>query len=279
MTKNMISVLLDAALRAAQLAPLLFAQPAAAQLPRPLNPPAAQAGGATTTVVLDPASTPAPLQLVASHLDVQVNGKLAMVRTTLTYRNAGALPVEALYTVPLPALLATADQRVIALGAPVMEDAGCGDEPYEVAQFAEAGEAPEVRYEQGTVLVAPGEEVTLTLARPTELVVRDARYRLVLPLGFQRGASFTPRFSADVSVAAEQPIRALTSATHGGEVENLGGTHARLSIPEGRAYEGQFLAFDFELGEGEADTPVRNVAAWGGEGRGLVRASFIPAAR
>lgn len=283
MTTNLLTTLPHGALRAAQLLPLLLTlealQPAAAQLPRA---PAAltAAGDAVATVVLDPASSQAPLQLMASHVDVQVRGAQALVRTTLTYRNVGTLPVDALYTVPLPALLTATDAPALALGAPPFEQDGCGDQPYELAQFAEAGEAEPPRYEQATVRVGPGAEITVAIARPATLLTRDERHRLVLPLAFQRDAAFTPRFSADIGIAAERPIRSLTSATHGGEAMGLGRTSARLVIPEGRLYEGQFLAFDYELGE--ADEARDGAAApgnWGGEGRSRLHAAIAGAPR
>jgi hypothetical protein len=326
MTTNVMTILVDGAMRAAQLAPLVFtlgaAQPAAAQLPRPVMtalapapatavapqapqtpqaPQASQASQASQarTVVLAPGAAMDALQLTISHVDVQVNGGQALVRTTLIYRNDSAVPVDAAYSVPLPALFGAPGEPLVRLGAVANElksegDGGCGDEPYEFAQFAEAGEPMQVHYERGTVTVAPGEEVTLVLARPVELIRRGERHRLVLPLDFQRGATFTPRFSAQVEVNADLPVQSLRSATHGGEVSGTGSTNARLVVADGRVYEGQFLAVDFELGQATAqaaateveqsstqaaDTPVRNAAAWGGEGRGVLHTSFMALGR
>jgi hypothetical protein len=300
MTTNVMTLLLDGALRAAQLAPLAFTlgalQPAAAQLPRPVMTAAAPAAAvpaaasaaptavptvpAVIPVVLDASAGLEPLQLTIAHVDVQVAGGQALVRTTLIYRNDGTVPVDAQYSVPLPALFGAPGQPLEALGQ--SDDiGGCGDEPYDVAQFAEAGETMNVGYERGSVIVAPGEEVTLVLARPVDLISRGERHRLVLPLDFARGGSFTPRFSAEVQVTAAQPVQSLESATHGGEVMGVGSTSARLVIPEGQVYEARFLAFDFELGSATAelqqpaDAPVRNAALWGGEGRGLHHTAFM----
>ncbi len=295
-TTNVMAMVVDGALRAAQLVPLVFTlgalQPAAAQLPRPVVAAAAPApvmatAPAARTVVLDARATMEPLQLAISHVDVQVTGARALVRTTLIYRNDGTVPVDAVYAVPLPALFAAPGEPLEHLGMDEAPD-GCGDEPEALAQFAEAGESLDTRVERGSVTVAPGEEVTVVLAREVDLVSRGDRHRLVLPLDFQRGASFTPHFSAEFDVTADRPVLALTSATHGGTASGTGSTRARLVIPEGRVAEGQFLAVDFEVGAGtevaqataaEADTPVRNAAAWGGEGRGLVRTTFMAAAR
>lgn len=300
MTTNVMTLLLDGALRAAQLAPLALTlgalQPAAAQLPRPAMtaaPGVATPAASAITAAITPAATPVvlassagleSLQLTIAHVDVQVSDGQALVRTTLIYRNDGTVPVEAEYSVPLPALFGAPGQPLEALGQgeDVGEDiGGCGDEPYEVAQFAEAGEPLDVHYGRGSVIVAPGEEVTLVMAQPVDLIRRGARHRLVLPLDFARGGSFTPRFSAEVQVTASQPVQSLASATHGGDVMGVGSTSARLVIPEGRVYEARFLAFDFELGGAAAemprlaDTPVRNAALWGGEGRGLDRTAFM----
>jgi hypothetical protein len=287
MTTNVMTLLLDGALRAAQVAPLAFTlgalQPAAAQLPRPVMTAATPAAVPTALpavipVMVDSSAGLDPLHLTIAHVDVQVAGGQALVRTTLIYRNDGSVPVDAQYSVPLPALFGAPGQPLEALGQgeEIGEDiGGCGDEPYDVAQFAEAGEPVNVGYEHGSVMVAPGEEVTLVLARPVDLISRGERHRLVLPLDFARGGSFTPRFSAEVQVTAAQPVQSLVSATHGGEVMGVGSTSARLVIPEGRVYEARFLAFDFKLGSASADlpraadTPVRNAALWGGEGRGL----------
>ena len=72
-----------------------------------------------------------------------------------------------------------------------------------------------------------------------------------------------PEFSAEVEVGANQPIVALGSATHGGDVDGLGGSTARLFIPNGRVYEARFLSVDLELG-----TVTQEVARhWGNEDR------------
>jgi hypothetical protein len=296
MTTNVMTLLLDGALRAAQLAPLAFTLAAlqaapAAVVPAVVHgvPPAAPTAVPTVLpavipVVLESRTGLDALQLTIAHVDVQVSGGQALVRTTLIYRNDGTVPVDAQYSVPLPALFGAPGQPLEALGqgADIGEDiGGCGDEPYDVAQFAEAGEPLDVGYERGSVIVAPGEEVTLVMARPVDLISHGERHRLVLPLDFARGGSFTPRFSAEVQVTATQPVQSLASATHGGEVMGVGSTSARLVIPEGRVYEARFLAFDFELGSAAsgmqrvADTPVRNAALWGGEGRGLDRTAFM----
>lgn len=260
---SFVRMLADGAAQAAQLVPLLFAlngvAPASAQLPRavPFTP------GAASPAVIEPVPATAPLTLTSNHVEVRVHGARAEVLTQLNYRNDGPVPIEARYTVPLPALVLQAGDTA---SWPV--DAApfdcCGDEPPEVAQFAEAGETDPRAYEAGTLWIEPGEEVTVKLRRPAELFLRKGRHRLVLPLVFDRGATFTPRFSADVRIEAERPIAALASATHGGQVFGLGERSAALIVPDGRVYEGRFLAVEFELGEGPVATET---PAWGGEAR------------
>jgi hypothetical protein len=104
------------------------------------------------------------------------------------------------------------------------------------------------------------------MLRPVELLVRHGRRRVVLPLVVDRSATFTPQFSAEVRVESERPISALASATHGGRVVGLGERHAVLTVPNGRVYEGRFLAVEFELADASS-APMGRVdsRAWGGE--------------
>ncbi|MCK6429201.1 MAG: hypothetical protein L6Q72_08930 [Burkholderiaceae bacterium] len=260
---SFVRMLADGAAQAAQLVPLLFAlngvTPAAAQLPRAV----ALTPGAAAPAVIEPLPAGAPLTLVANHVEVRVHGARAEVLTQLTYRNDGSVPIEARYSVPLPALVLQPGE--IASWPTDAAPFDCaGDEPPEAAQYAEAGETDPRAYEAGTLWIEPGEEVTVKLRRPADLLVRNGRHRLVLPLVVDRGATFTPRFSAEVQIEAEQPIAALASATHRGQVSGLGERRAALIVPDGRVYEGQFLAVEFELGEGPVATET---LAWGGEAR------------
>jgi hypothetical protein len=260
---SFVRTLADGAAQAAQLVPLLFAlngaAPAAAELPRA----AAFARGAAAQALLEPVPAGAPLTLAANHVEVRVHGARAEVLTQLTYRNDGSVPIEARYAVPLPALVLQPGQSASWPTAAAPLDCG-SDEPPESAQFAEAGEADPRAYASGTLWIEPGEEVFVRLRRTVDLFVRGARHRLVLPLVLDRGATFTPRFSAEVRIEAERPIAALASATHRGQALGLGERHAALIVPEGRVYEGRFFAVEFELGAAEA---AHAMPVWGGEAR------------
>lgn len=259
---SFVRMLADGAAQAAQLVPLLFAlngvAPVSAQLPRavPFTP------GAASPAVIEPVPATAPLTLTSNHVEVRIDGARAEVLTRLAYRNDGSVPIEARYSVPLPALvLQPGDVASWPDDAPF--DCG-GDETPEAAQYVEAGEADPRSFESGTLWIEPGEEVTVQLRRAADVLVRNGRHRLVLPLVVDRGATFTPQFSAEVHVASERPVAALASATHGGEVVGLGERHAALVVPNGRVYEGQFLAVEFELGDANAAV-ARDALAWGGE--------------
>jgi hypothetical protein len=260
------------ALRAAPLVPLLFAlhaaQPAHAQLPRTA---ATQLPAVTVTapaiVDIDPGVDGSPLTLVASHVDLRVTGTQARVRTTLTWRNDGVVPVEAMYRAPLPSTLA----RLVA----EQEFDGCGDgmdatdAPTAVASADDtvdhANEPAPAGH--GTVTLAPGDEVRVTVERDSTLIARGDHHRVVLPLFTQRSGLFTPQFSATAFIDAERPIAALGSATHPVEINRLGESQAQVVIPNGQVHEGQFLALDFTLASESpvASLPAPTAPRWGGE--------------
>jgi hypothetical protein len=265
---SFIRVLADGAAQAAQLVPLLFAlsgvTPAEAQLPRAVP---AFAANAASMAVIEPIPPTAPLTLTSNHVEVRVVESRAEVLTRLTYRNDGTVPIEARYSVPLPALVLQPGDDLARLMALADASFDCGgDESPEAARFAEAGEVDPRTVESGTLWIEPGEEVTVQMRRPAELLGRNGRRRIVLPLVVDRNATFTPQVSAEVHVESERPVSALASATHGGRVVGLGERHAVLTVANGRVYEGQFLAIEFELGAASA-APVAVVdsLAWGGE--------------
>lgn len=263
---SLSQVLVEGAARAAQLVPLLFAlnapAPAAAQLPR--NVPAA----APTIAPFAPAADEAPtLTLTAHHIDVQVKGNHAHVRSLLTYRNESATTVSTSFAFPFPALIAQGDSWR-ALGDASLEAFGdcAGDESPADAEFAEVGETVPPRVDIGYVTVAPGEEIRLETHRAMSLAQSDGGYRLALPLPADRSAPYSPQFSADVIVDAkgsssETPtVTRLNSPTHPGSAEGIGGAVAQFAVG-GRAYSGTQFVLDLAFGGAQ---PAR-VAVWGGE--------------
>ncbi|MDZ7652945.1 MAG: hypothetical protein U5L03_10505 [Burkholderiaceae bacterium] len=260
------------AYRAVPLVPLLFAlhaaHPAHAQLPRP--PATALPAVAVTApaiVDIDPGVDGSALTLVASHVDLRVSGTQARVRTTLTWRNDGVVSVEARYRAPLPSTLA----RLVA----EEEFDGCGDSmdaadastPVAIAYDTGDQADDTARAGHGTITLAPGDEVRVTVEREATLIARGDHHRVVLPLFTQRSRLFTPQFSATAFIDAERPIVELGSATHPVEINRLGESQAQVVIPNGQVHEGQFLALDFTLGSEApvASLPAPTASRWGGE--------------
>jgi hypothetical protein len=257
---SLARLLFDGATHAAQLLPLAFAihaGPAAAQLPRAPLPVA------TVPAASADDDLPAPLALTANHLELRVGPDGAELRNRLTYRNVGQSSLEAPVALP-------PDARLLPPGLAEDEDVedrvGCDDVSDQHAQYLEAGETPIV-----ILQVAPGEEVTIETRRPTAMSERNGVYRLVLPLAHDADAPFAPRFSAQVEVTTPHAVRRLHSSTHGGATHGLGATTATLTIPEGRAYGGRYLAVEFELDRGTVDGAAAHAPAWGGEARGARR--------
>lgn len=259
------------ALRAAPLIPLLLAlhaaQPAHAQPPRPLATQLPQVTVTAPAIVdIDPGVDGSPLTLVANHVDLRITGTTARVRTTLTWRNDGVVPVEARYRAPLPSTLArlVSDEELDGCGDAIdaLMTAAMDDDRTEARENAEATPTG-----LGTITLAPGDAVRVTVERDATLIARGDHHRIVLPLFTQRSGLFTPQFSATAFIDAERPIVALGSATHPLEINRLGESQAQVVIPNGQVHEGQFLALDFTLGSESpvASLPAPTAPRWGGE--------------
>jgi hypothetical protein len=293
----LVRVVVDGAAEAAKLFPLLFAlngAPADAQLPRavPVGAHADQGAPApggpfAPFATVEPLVTIEPLSastftLTQHHLEVHVDGTRARIVQRVTWRNDGAAPASARYVLPASARIA---QSGVAPdgepGAPAdaatpeqvaEEEGGSAEISADGALFVEAGEADPSAWQSGVVWLAAGEELTVHWVRPGTVLTRHGRHRIVLPLTVARDASFTPQFSAEVIVHGPQPVKSLASATHGGIVSGLGEELAFLTVPNGRVYEGQHFALEFEFGR--VDPPP--AMAWGNEGRSSLRAAYYP---
>lgn len=265
---SFVRLLADGACEAARLVPLIFALgvgPAHAQLPRA---PAVQGADAARGPVLQPVEGSAAPTLIAQHIALALSDQGSQLRTTSVFRNESTAPIAARYSLPLAGALTVRgiDDEEIDL-----EDSGCGggasvaqgDESAADAQFAEAGEPDPQQTQNGVVWLEPGDEITLVSVRAADVVRRDARRRVVLALPPPPAGQPTPEFSAEIDVDADRPIVALGSATHGGDVDGLGSSRARLFIPNGRVYETRFLSVDLELGGVSQDVTRR----WGNEDR------------
>jgi hypothetical protein len=199
----------------------------------------------------------------------------ARLRTTSVFRNDTGAPIAARYVLPLAGAVtlrgvdddAGAEAALDAIAPDCGGDADNNtdesDLPADAAQFIEAGEPDPRTQHAGVVWLAPGDEITLVTTRDADVFRRDTRRRVVIALPPVPAGQPTPQFSAEIDVDAPQPIVALASATHGGEVDGLGGSRARLFIPNGKVYEARFLSVDLELGTVAVDDGRR----WGNEDR------------
>ena len=236
---------LEGARRAALYAAMLFSfgAPATAAAPPPANPVA--------PLAIDGSVAESGLTLAAHHVDVHVADGAALVRTRLLLRNDTARAVSAQYVLTYPARVARGDAWNLAQAD---LEALCDDDDLSMAaaEEAEAAEPPQRLTQRHDVIVVPaGEQVTLEVEREMPIVSAGAVHRLSLPLPVDRAAPWVPRFSADVLVESDRPIRRLASPTHEALVDGIGERTALLSV-DGFVYRQAQLTVEFEL-----DSPAR----------------------
>jgi hypothetical protein len=262
-----VRLLAEEAGEAVKLVALVFTlglAPAHAQPPR-VAPPMqeAEAGPAPLLQAVAGSATPT---LVAQHLALVISDQDPQLRATSVFRNDNQVPIAARYTLPLAGAVTlhgvddAVDETIVAGGCGDVEDASTDAD---AAQFLEAGEQSAHEVQTGVVWLEPGDEITLVAVRQAEVIKRDSRRRVVIVLPPPPSGQPTPQFSAEITVDATQPIVALGSATHGGDVDGLGSSHARLFVPNGRVYEARFLSVDFELGAVRQEVTRH----WGNEDR------------
>lgn len=247
--------------------------------------------------VLAPVAGAALPALVAQHMVLELADGEARLRLTSVFRNDTDAPIAAHYLLPLGSAVtlrgvdddpendATFDAAAkdATFGATDHDCGGDADDDVQAAkagdasqatsadadmhadaaEFIEAGETDPRTHHSGVLWLEPGDEITLVSTRPADVFRRDSRRRVVIALPPAPAGLPAPQFSAEIDVDAPQPIVALGSATHGGEVDGLGGSRARLFIPNGKVYEARFLSVDLELGA------VAHAAGgrWGNEDR------------
>jgi hypothetical protein len=251
---------------AVKLAPLVFTLGLTAAQAHLARAAVAQEADAGPAPVLQPIAGSAAPTLMAQHLELALSDQSSVLRATSVFRNDAAVPIAARYTLPLAGVVTLRgvdsdadawDEEAPACGGTDAEDQD------EAAEYIEAGEFNPKDVQSGVVWLNPGDEVTLVSIRPANVLKRDSRRRVVFVLPPAPAGQPVPEFSAEVDVEANQPIVALGSATHGGDVDGLGSSRARLFIPNGRVYEARFLSVDFQLG-----TVKQEVARhWGNEDR------------
>jgi hypothetical protein len=239
------AVLLDGARRAATYAAMLFS----------LNAPATAAPPAEPALVIDGSIAASGLTLAAHHVDARIAGGRASVRTLLLLRNDTEVPVSAQYLLPYPARVARGEPGALRGRGGLAELCGDDDLPAEAAEAAESLPGRPLRA-RDVLVVAPGERVALEVERDLPLTVTGGQQRLHLPLPADPEAPMTPRFTADVLVEAERPIRRLTSSSHPVLVDGIGERTALLSVADGQVYRQRQLTIELEL-EPVVAQPVR----------------------
>ena len=250
---SIAAVVFEGARRAALYAALLFTFEASAPAPALALPPAAVAA----PLAIDGSIADTGLTLAAHHVDVHATGGTAAVRTRLLLRNDTARTIAAQYLLPEPARVVEGDAWRI--GAP--SERVCDDDlPPAVAEAAETSAPPQrVAQRHDVIVVPPGGEITLEVEREVPIASDGAVQRLSLRLPVDRAAPWVPRFSADVYVEADRPIRRLASPTHEALVDGIGERSALLSV-DGFVYRQAQLTVEFEL-EAPAGGSPRKLAA------------------
>lgn len=249
---SMATVVLEGIRRPAAYAAMLFSlnapQAAAAQ-------PPVSGAGAAAALVLDGSIAGTGLTLAAHHLDVQIAEGSASVQQHLLLRNDTAERVAVQYLRPDPAHVVRAGSFD---GLARNDLAPLRDESADLSpQAAERIEAEPGRWlrRYDVIAVAPGEQIIVEAKCEVPVVVAGNQHRLQLHLPVDPGAPWVPRFTADVRVEADRPIRHLSSPTHPVLVEGLGGPMAQLSVAEGLVHRQAELTIEFELDAAEDAAP------------------------
>lgn len=197
------------------------------------------------------AGTPRPVPLVATRFDVLIDGGLAAVTTSRTFRNAESESIEATITFPVPvhatlfALKARIGDRVLNASAK-RKDTACED--YEGA--LECGKTAVLHEEvlRGVHMlsvghVAPGAEIEVQSTFAVVLTNLNGRGTLRIPLtvGDIYGRSGLPD-SDDLAQGGPMPLADLAVECLGGSAVLIGG-----ALEEGRAKVGLDAPIDLEV--------------------------------
>lgn len=257
----MSAVLLDGARRAATYAAMLFSLNAP---PPTAAKPQAELRTAADALTVDGSVAESGLTLAAHHLDVRIAGGSASVQALLLLRNDQPTAVAVHYLLPQPARLVRGDAAGLPAGGDIASLCDDADLPLELAEQVEITTGRLVR-RHDVIVVAPGEQVGVELQREVPLDSAGGVYRLQLPLPIDRNAPWVPRFTADVTVEADRPIKRLWSPTHRALVDGLGEHNALLSVPDGFVYRQAQITVEFELDAGSPGPPVAARRPSGGE--------------
>ena len=219
------------------------------------------------------------LPLKATRLDVKVNGMIADVRVTQTYRNEGGTPLEARYVFPASTRAAVYAMRMRigerAVDAEIREKQAARRD-YEAAR-REGRNASLLEQQRPNVFsmaianVMPGDEIAVDLFYTETLVPTEGLYRFVFPMvvgpryngaaggeshqaerwiaqpTLRGGEAAKHTVAVNVEVNGPLPVQSLGSPSHPLHVDGLGSRTARSGLPAAVAHANRDFVLEYRL--------------------------------
>lgn len=219
------------------------------------------------------------LPLAATQVDATLNGVIADVRVTQTYRNTGAVPIEARYVFPAStraavyALTMRIGERVVA--AKIREKQAAKRE-YDAAKREGRSatlleqQRPNV-FQMSVAHVMPGDEIVVELRYTETLVPTDAVYRFVFPTvagpryngapgrdshaaepwiaqpTLRAGQPAGAPFGLRIAFESPLPVQALASPSHELAVRDLGSRSAQAELAPSVAHADRDVVVEYRL--------------------------------
>jgi len=219
------------------------------------------------------------LPLASTQVDATINGVIADVRVTQTYRNTGAVPIEARYVFPVStraavyALTMRIGERVVA--AKIREKQAARRE-YDTAKREGRSatlleqQRPNV-FQMSVAHVMPGDEIVVELRYTETLVPTDAVYRFVFPTvvgpryngapgrdshaaepwvaqpTLRAGRPAAAPFGLRLAFASPLPVQALSSPSHELAVRDLGSRNAQAELAASVAHADRDVVVEYRL--------------------------------
>jgi len=219
------------------------------------------------------------LPLASTQVDATINGVIADVRVTQTYRNTGSVPIEARYVFPAStraavyALTMRIGERVVA--AKIREKQAAKRE-YDAAKREGRSatlleqQRPNV-FQMSVAHVMPGDEIVVELRYTETLVPTDAVYRFVFPTvvgpryngspgreshaaepwvaqpTLRAGKPATAPFGLLLAFASPLPVQALSSPSHALAVRELGSRNAQAELAASVAQADRDVVIEYRL--------------------------------
>lgn len=219
------------------------------------------------------------LPLASTQVDATINGVIADVRVTQTYRNTGAVPIEARYVFPAStraavyALTMRIGERVVA--AKIREKQAAKRE-YDTAKREGRSatlleqQRPNV-FQMSVAHVMPGDEIVVELRYTETLMPTDAVYRFVFPTvvgpryngapgrdshaaepwvaqpTLRAGRPAAAPFGLRLAFTSPLPVQALSSPSHELVVRDLGSRSAQAELAASVAHADRDVVVEYRL--------------------------------